>query len=289
MIPHADGCPILALSRLSCVPGGLWHCQHSRHAGQPEPELGAQLAGRRSLLVATLATLGLLLAACSLTGALVESAGLTRKLGEQGYTSPNVNVGFNASGGVRSNTLTVTVDRPPTPPAEDAAAAGVATFVIDNYSRIGDVDVLAIVLNTAGSERKFTRSPQEWRDYVAAMNQPPGISGAVTARGTFGEKYEPRDVTVDFGPDQPVFHAVVSIRNLPAGSLVKAVWVAVDTHGDSQPNMVMTATEARVEGSRNIDFTLEPSTGRLPRGRYKVDIHLGEKLERTLPFTVAGG
>jgi hypothetical protein len=53
--------------------------------------------------------------------------------------------------------------------------------------------------------------------------------------------------------------------------------------------MVMTATEARVEGSRNIDFTLEPSTGRLPRGSYNVDIHLGEQLDRTLPFTVAGG
>ena len=247
------------------------------------------MADRRTLLVAALVTLGLLLAACGLTGALMESASLSRKLGEQGYINPNVNVGFNSSNGVRTNTLTVTVDRPPTPPSEDMAAASVATFVMDNYSRISDVEVLAIVLNTDGNERKFTRSPQEWRDHVAAMNQPPGITSAVTARGTFGEKYEPRDVTVDFAADQPVFHAVVSIRNLPAGSMVKAVWVAIDTHGDSRPNMVMTSTEARVEGSRNVDFTLEPSTGRLPRGSYKVDIHLGEKLDRTLPFTVAGG
>jgi hypothetical protein len=247
------------------------------------------MADRRTLLVASLVTLGLLLAACGLAGPMLDSASLSRKLGEHGYANVNVNVAFNASNGTQTNTLTVTVDRPQSPPTEDAAAAGVATFVMDNYSRISDVAALAIVLNTAAGERKFTRSPQEWRDHLTAMNQPPGIASAVTARGTFGEKYEPRDVTVDFAADQPVFHAVVSIRNLPAGSMVKAVWVAIDTHGDSQPNMVMTATEARVEGSRNIDFTLEPSTGRLPRGSYKVDIHLGEKLDRTLPFTVAGG
>lgn len=231
----------------------------------------------------------LLVAACTVAGALLESASLSRRLGEQGYLNPNATVSFNSSNGIRTDTLTVTVDRPASPSSEELAAAGVATFVIDNYSKIGEVEALVVVLSASSSERKFTRSPQEWRDYVTALSLPPGIAAAVTARGTFGEKYEPRDVTADFSADQPVFHAVVSIRNLPAGSLVKAVWVAVDTHGDSQPNFVMTATEARVEGTRNIDFALEPTTGRLPRGSYKVDIHLGEHLDRSLPFTVAGG
>jgi hypothetical protein len=248
------------------------------------------MAGRRSLLVTVLVLASvLLLVSCTVTSALLESANLSRKLGEQGYANPTVILGFNTTNGIRTDTLTVTVDRPSNVASDDVAAAGVATFAIGNYSRISEVEILAIVLSANGPERKITRSPQEWRDYVFAINQPPGIEGAVTARGTFGEKYEPRDVTADFALDQPVFHAIVSIRNLPAGSLVKAVWVAVDTHGDSRPNMVMTATEARVEGSRNIDFSLEPSTGRLPRGTYKVDIHLGERLDRSLLFTVAGG
>ena len=240
-------------------------------------------------MVMLLALSVLVVAACTVAGALLESGNLSRKLGEHGYANPNVTVGFTTANGIRTDTLTVTVDRPTSTAPDDTTATGVATFVIDNFGKIGDVETLVIVLSGGSNERKYTRSPQEWRDHVFALSQPPGIAGAVIARGTFGEKYEPRDVTSDFAANQPVFHAVVSTRNLPAGSLVKAVWVAVDTHGDSQPNFVMTTTEARVEGTRNVDFSLEPTTGRLPRGSYKVDIHLDEQLDRSLPFTVAGG
>ena len=249
----------------------------------------ATRATRRHLLAVVLAVLGLTLAACALGGALVQSASLSRKLGERGYANSNVNIGFNSRNGVRTDTLTVTVDRPQNSSSDDQAAAAVASFVIDNYPDINDVEVLVVVLNSASDERRLSRSPQEWRDIVAVQNQPPGIANAVTARGSFGEKYEPHDITADFPADQPVFHAIVSIRNLPAGSIVRAVWIAVDTHGESQPNLTMTTTEALVEGTRNIDFALEPTAGRLPHGSYKVDIHLGDRLERSLPFTVAGG
>ena len=248
------------------------------------------MTGRRSLLVVVVVVLSVLfMAACTVAGALLESATLTRKLGDHGYTNANVHVGFNSSNGIRTDSLTVTVDRPASPPSDDAAATELATFVVDAYGRIGEVEVLVIALRSQSSERTFSRSPQEWRDHLFALQQPPSIEHAVTARSTFGEEYEPRDVTTNFAADQAVFHAVVSIRNLPAGSVVKAVWVAVDTHGDSRPNFILTSTVARVEGTRNVDFALAPTLGRLPRGSYKVDIHLGDRLDRSLPFTVDGG
>jgi hypothetical protein len=250
------------------------------------------MAGRRSLLVAIAVALSVLLvAACTVAGALVESAGLSKNLGDHGYANVGVNVGFNTSNGIRTDTLTVTVDRPSAAPSDDAAASAVATFVIDTYSRISDVETLVVVLNADqnAQQRTFTRSPQQWRDHVIAMSLPPGIADAVIAHGTFGEMYEPRDITSDFAADQSEFHAVVSIRKLPPGSLVRAAWVAVDTHGDSSQNVVLNATEARVEGTRNIDFALKPTQGYLPRGRYKVDIYLDAHLDRSLPFTVAGG
>src|SRR6187402_190891 len=93
----AGGCPILERSRSSCVPGGLFHGEHSPRAGRPEPELGGSMADRRTLLVAALVTLGLLLAACGLAGPMLDSASLSRKLGEHGYVNANVTVAFNAS------------------------------------------------------------------------------------------------------------------------------------------------------------------------------------------------
>ena len=74
------------------------------------------MADRRTLLVAALVALGLLLAACGLAGPMLDSASLSHKLGEHGYVNANVTVAFNASNGTQTNTLTVTVDRPRTPP-----------------------------------------------------------------------------------------------------------------------------------------------------------------------------
>ncbi|MCC7370993.1 MAG: hypothetical protein IT306_21445 [Chloroflexi bacterium] len=247
---------------------------------------------RRGLIVALallLASLGASMAACGLPGAYVESAMLSRQLGGQGYTGVGVTVTFNSVNGVRKDTLTVTLDRPPAAATDEQAAGDVAAFTLECFPRIDEVEKLVIVLKSASVERSFARSPRDWREHVFLMTQPPGIGNAVTALSTFGDRYEPRGVVSDFAADQPIFHAVITIQNLPAGSVVKALWVAVDAHGETPPNTVLTATEARVEGSRNIDFTLEPTAGRLPRGMYRVDILLDGQLSRTLPFTVAGG
>ncbi|MGE3269527.1 MAG: hypothetical protein AB7P40_12325 [Chloroflexota bacterium] len=247
------------------------------------------MATRRCVLAMFYAIVSLTMLACSLSGSVLQPALIAKGLGERGYTNSDVTITHQSREGVSADTLTVTVDRPQNASSDDQAGAAVASFVIEQYPNIQNVELLVVVLRSAGEERRLSRSPQEWRDFVAVLDQPPGIANAVTARGSFGEKYEPRDITDDFPADQPVFHVIVSTRNLPAGSLVRAVWIAVDTHGDGQPNRTMTRTEALVEGTRNVDFVLEPTAGRLPPGAYQVDIHLGDRLERSLPFTVAGG
>ncbi len=115
---------------------------------------------------------------------------------------------------------------------------------------------------------------------------PTGITNAVMAKDVKGEAKDPVDVTNNFPADQAVFHAVVSVSNLPSGSRVKAVWTVVDVGSAAAPNTKITETELTVEGSRNLDFALKPSAGQFPPGKFKADIYLNDKLDRTLEFTV---
>ncbi|MGB8647957.1 MAG: CHAT domain-containing protein, partial [Anaerolineae bacterium] len=57
---------------------------------------------------------------------------------------------------------------------------------------------------------------------------PPAITAAVLSKDTSGDTKAPVDVTTAFPADQAVFHAVVTIANMPTGTKVKVVWTAVD-------------------------------------------------------------
>ncbi len=114
------------------------------------------------------------------------------------------------------------------------------------------------------------------------------ITNAVTAKDAKGENKEPVGITDTFGPEQQIFHAVVTVANAPSETKLKAVWTAIDVGGAAAPNTQMGEFESQIEGSRNLDFTFEPQGGRLPPGTYKVDIYLNGKLDRTLKFSVTG-
>lgn len=121
---------------------------------------------------------------------------------------------------------------------------------------------------------------------AACSGGPPGITNAVMAKSTKADSKDAVDVTTAFPADQAVFHAVVTISNLPTGSKVKTVWTVVVAGDAAPPNTEITQTEIAADGSRNLDFTLTPNNGKLPPGKYKADIYLDGKLDRTLEFTV---
>lgn len=112
------------------------------------------------------------------------------------------------------------------------------------------------------------------------------ITNGVMAREVRGENFEPVGVTDTFAPDQAVFHAVISLKDAPKDTAVKAVWTAVEVGNAGAPNTQVSEYELKTEGTRNLDFTLKPNAGRLPPGRYKVEIFLSGKLDRTLEFSV---
>lgn len=120
------------------------------------------------------------------------------------------------------------------------------------------------------------------------FESPAGITKVVMAQQVQGANFEPVGISDNYPPDQSEFHVVVTLTNAPKDSVVKAVWFAVDVGSASPPDTKIDETEVKVEGSRNIDFTLPRSGKQWPSGLYKVQIYWNGKLDRTLNFVVTG-
>ena len=89
--------------------------------------------------------------------------------------------------------------------------------------------------------------------------------------------------TAAFAPDQ-TFYCIVNLANAPEDTKLKAVWTAVEVEGE-QPNVLIDQTETTA-GNQNV-FTFSLTNDQLwPVGKYKVDLYLNDKLDRTLEFEV---
>jgi hypothetical protein len=237
--------------------------------------------------------LALLSAGCALGEAFADASAVKKKLEESGYANVKANMATNVKNNVQTRDLTVEVDRPQGTPqgatSDDQAAAKVAALVFETLPKLQDTDNLEVLLKGGTSDRRYEHPKATWTAFIAQANRPPGIVNAVMAKDAKPETFEPIDPASDFPADQAIFHAIVSVSNLPPNSALKAVWIAVDTHGAAPPNFVMDTVETKVDGTRNIHLTLKPNAGKLPKGAYKVDVFLGDKMDRSVPFTVAGG
>jgi len=86
--------------------------------------------------------------------------------------------------------------------------------------------------------------------------------------------------TAVFKADQP-FYDVVSIANAPDTTKVKAVWYAISDAG--APTQLV---EKEIVGS-NTPITFSATNANpWPVGKYKVEIYLNDKLDRTQEFSV---
>ena len=113
------------------------------------------------------------------------------------------------------------------------------------------------------------------------------ITEAVLAKDIQGDTFEPVDPTSTFPFDQAVIHLVVTVANAPSDTKVKTVWTAVDV-GDAAPaNTQIDEAEVTMDASGRTHFTLSvPNSGVWPAGKYKVEIYLNDKLDRTLEYTI---
>ncbi len=115
----------------------------------------------------------------------------------------------------------------------------------------------------------------------------PGLVKVVLATSTQGDNKDPLGATDTFAPTQKIFHAVVSVADLPDNTPVRAVWYVVDIGDPSQANSKIDEFTLPASGTRNLDFTLSVGpSGKWPEGSYKVEIYINGVLARTVPFRV---
>ncbi len=88
--------------------------------------------------------------------------------------------------------------------------------------------------------------------------------------------------TTEFTQDQ-TFYAIAKLANAPDDTKVKAVWYAVAVDG-VDANTLLDSAEM-TGGDQALTFKLSNSQ-LWPAGKYKVELYLNDKLDKTLEFNV---
>lgn len=113
------------------------------------------------------------------------------------------------------------------------------------------------------------------------------ITQATLAKDVKPGTLEPIDPTTTFPVDQPAIHLVVTVANAPSDTKVKSVWTAVDVGSMAPANTKLDEAAVTLDASGTAHFTLSiPTSGVWPAGKYKADVYLNDKLDRTLEYTI---
>ena len=110
------------------------------------------------------------------------------------------------------------------------------------------------------------------------------VSTANIAEATLAKDAEGAQPATVFDQDDAIY-ALVSLKNAPDDTTLKAVWTAVEADG-TDPNLLLDENTL-TSGDGNMQFSLT-NDNLWPVGTYKVDLYLNDKLDRTLDFTVEG-
>jgi hypothetical protein len=93
---------------------------------------------------------------------------------------------------------------------------------------------------------------------------------------------QPVKIGTTYHPGDGPFHLYVVVSNGPEDTKVKAGWYGIDAAGKSE---LIDENEITLGNNSQVDFSLS-----LPRpwpvGKYKVDLSLNGKFDRSIPFDV---
>jgi hypothetical protein len=158
--------------------------------------------------------------------------------------------------------------------------------------RIAQIAVTSLLLLLVGAGCSLTVGKPQSESTArpsanpVAESSPDASAGQVTNAKlakdfTYGDVVNP---TTSFYPGDREFHLVVDLSNAQEGTLVGAVWYAVDA-GSYKNNKLDSETYTLKSGEDRVHVTLTNKEN-WPRGKYKVQVMLNSKLNRTLEFQV---
>jgi hypothetical protein len=95
------------------------------------------------------------------------------------------------------------------------------------------------------------------------------------------------EVTTVFSPSDIPIHCIVVLANANPAA-VRMNLVAVKVNGVKPESRIVSASYATSQGQDRVFFTGKPH-GKWVGGSYRIDIYVGDKLEKSLAFEVKGG
>jgi hypothetical protein len=108
------------------------------------------------------------------------------------------------------------------------------------------------------------------------------VSTANISEATLAKDPDGTQPTTTFTQDE-VFYCVVELANAPDDTKVKASWTAVEAEAMAPDFLIDEAELTSGDGTLTFDLT---NDSLWPVGKYKVDLYLNDKLDRTLEFQV---
>jgi hypothetical protein len=112
------------------------------------------------------------------------------------------------------------------------------------------------------------------------------IISVTTALGVQADTKTPTTPTSEFSTSATL-HAVVAVKDAPAGTIVKAAWKAIAVADPSVCNSLLKEEIIETSGTSNLDYSLTPTPGPAwSPGSYKVEISVNGVLDQIVPFTV---
>ena len=112
----------------------------------------------------------------------------------------------------------------------------------------------------------------------------PGIVKADMGLG-ISDKYEIVKPANVFTNDTPEIFCVWK-ADAPQGIETRGVWIAEDVGKIAEPNHKITEATEKMPFSRAGNFSLTKPNNGWPVGKYRLEIYLGNKLVKSLPFTI---
>ena len=90
-----------------------------------------------------------------------------------------------------------------------------------------------------------------------------------------------------FKPDTPKIFLRSKLVDMPAGTRLKADWIAVQTGGVAPPNYKIDSTDLKTGAGSNVStFSFSKPNAGWPIGDYRVDLYIDDKPAGKVPFKV---
>jgi hypothetical protein len=120
---------------------------------------------------------------------------------------------------------------------------------------------------------------------ILALNVACGFSASTAniKEAKMARDNEGAQPTTTFAPTDTTFFCNIDLANAPDDTKIKAVWTAVQVEG-ADPETLIDQSELTA-GSGTLHFKLATNSS-WPAGKYKVDLYLNDKLDRTVEFQV---